>query len=128
MQLITLSPFSAFEPVGSQKQEEVRDGGRGKEEGFHFPARWPLTPLRVRLLSLPRLRRPHRYGPEYTPEVTEAPGCQGNHQREHQGGTRRRTPLRRLTLMTSEMFGQAGTVKCLLPLFYMRSLIMETKR
>lgn len=96
LQLITLSPFSAFEPVGSQKQEEVRDGGRGKEEGFYFPARWPLTPLRVRLLSLPRLRRPHCYGPEYTPEVTQAPGRQGNHQGEHQGGTHRRTPLRRL--------------------------------
>lgn len=72
-------------PPGPEKQEEVRDGNGtgGKEKGASLPA-WPaFAPLRLCLLSLPWLRRPHLIREEHS----AAPAGPWRTPGQHQGGS-----------------------------------------
>ena len=68
--------------TGPEEQEEVRDGGRGGEEATHVPERGALPSLGLRLLPLPRIRRPHLVGSQHP-----APAHRGGRGPEkHPGG------------------------------------------
>uniref|UniRef100_A0A4W6CSK1 Phospholipid-transporting ATPase n=1 Tax=Lates calcarifer TaxID=8187 RepID=A0A4W6CSK1_LATCA len=74
---------SAFTFTGPEKQEEVRDGGGGEEKAVGLPA-WPaFPPLRLCLLSLPWLRRPHLVWPKHSAAPTSPWWTPG----QHQGGS-----------------------------------------
>ncbi len=75
-------------PADPEEQEEVRAGGwwRGEEEEeANVPARRRLPSLRVRLLALARLRRPHRIGTQHSPAATRPARAQREHTRGSSG-------------------------------------------
>uniref|UniRef100_A0A672HW60 Phospholipid-transporting ATPase n=1 Tax=Salarias fasciatus TaxID=181472 RepID=A0A672HW60_SALFA len=57
-------------------------GAGREEEALGLPARRPVPPVRLRLLALPRLRRPHRIRAEHP----AAPDGQGGEPGHHTGG------------------------------------------
>lgn len=78
--------FISHHPPGPKKQEEVRDGderGGEEEKAASLRARPAFPPLCLRLLSLPRLRRPHLIWAEHSAAATITRRTPG----QHQGGT-----------------------------------------
>uniref|UniRef100_A0A671PUP5 Phospholipid-transporting ATPase n=1 Tax=Sinocyclocheilus anshuiensis TaxID=1608454 RepID=A0A671PUP5_9TELE len=73
---------TTFTFTGPEEQEEVREA--------NVPAWRTLPSLRLRLLALARLRRPHRVGTQHTP----ATACPARAQREHTRGSSGREHLK----------------------------------